>query len=147
MARTERTPKASDVLLPVYVPSSDGATSIEMGKASLKSGVLIIEFKNNLPGVAIQNMIARGVVLGLSFVMVAPDDHNIAAQERLEQQEKDAEDLLLLQNEEVVTPETLLSQDETDLAHLDALQDDGEELTVADILNPEDDPTNNEENN
>lgn len=145
MARTERTPKASNVPFPVFVPSPDGTTSHEMGLASLRAGTLVIEFKNNLPGVAIQRMIERGVVLGLSFVMIAPDEANLAAQERLAQQDKDAEDLLLLQNDETVSPQTLFEQDQTDAEHLDALQNDSEEFTVNDILDPEDDD-NNEEN-
>lgn len=88
MARTERAPKASDVVLPVYVPSENGVTRIELAKATMRNGTMIVEFKNNLPGVAIQKIIERGVVLGLSFVMIAPDAVNLAAQEKLAHEEE-----------------------------------------------------------
>ena len=112
MARTERQPRASDVEIPVFVPSTNGQTSLEMGKASLKAGVLIIEFKNNLPGVAIQRMIERGVLLGFSFVMLKEDEVNLQAQERLAnieaaQAEQDEEDLARLVDEEL-TPEDII---------------------------------------
>lgn len=99
--RTEREPRASDITLPVYIPSTDGAMNVEMGKGSLKHGTLVIEFKNTLPGVAIQRMLERGVILGISFVMIAPDDLNLAAQERLEKINQDTEDLDKLKNDDV----------------------------------------------
>lgn len=96
MARTERTPEAKVSDFPVFVPSPDGQTSLEVAKANLKAGTLVIEFRNTLPGVAIQRMIERGSLLGLSFVLLAADNVNAEAQDRLLQEEKDRETLELL---------------------------------------------------
>lgn len=97
MARKERIPVAQNVNFPVFVPSTDGATTVEMGKADMRNRTLVIRFKDSLPAVAIQNMIQRGVFLGISFVMLAPDDVHIAAEERLEKEEQEAKDALILE--------------------------------------------------
>lgn len=97
MSRPDGKPQAKDVFIPVYIPTNDGVGGLELGKGSLKSGTLVIEFNNNLPSVAIQRMLARGELLGLSFVMVA-------AEEEPSQEEKDARDLELLKSDEPMTP-------------------------------------------
>lgn len=66
-------PTATNVDWPVYIPNSDGSTQIEVGRARLRYGTLVVEFKDSGPADAIQNMIARGVVLGFATVMVQPD--------------------------------------------------------------------------
>lgn len=107
MARTERTPEARKIDFPVFVPSPNGETSLEVAIANLRAGTLVIEFNNRLPGVAIQRMIERGSLLGLSFVMLQADDANVAAQERLAQEEKQEEFNTLMESvDEVFGNET-----------------------------------------
>ena len=74
-------PTAINVDFPVYVPNADGTTQIEIGRARLRYGTLVVEFKDSGPAEAIQNMIARGVVLGFATVMVKPDVVNEMYQE------------------------------------------------------------------
>lgn len=97
MSRSDGKPRATDFLIPVYIPTNDGVGGLELGKGSLKSGTLVIEFNNKLPSVAVQRMLERGELLGLSFVMVV-------AEEEPSQDEKDARDLELLQSDEPMTP-------------------------------------------
>ncbi len=84
-------PTATNVDWPVYIPNSDGTTQIEVGKARLRYGTLVIEFKNSGPADAIQNMIARGVLLGFATVMVQSDVVNEMYQEVVENEEAIAE--------------------------------------------------------
>lgn len=84
-------PTATNVDWPVYIPNSDGTTQIEVGKARLRYGTLVVEFKNSGPADAIQNMIARGVLLGFATVMVQPDVVNEMYQEVVENEEAIAE--------------------------------------------------------
>lgn len=87
--------------IPIYMPGSDGVTDIVLAKGRLKGGTLILEFESNLPGVAIQRMLGRGELLGMSFVM-------LEAEPAVEtQDEKDARDLEILQSDEPITPEAL----------------------------------------
>lgn len=80
-------PTATNVDWPVYVPNSDGTTSIEVGRARLRYGTLVIEFKDSGPAEAIQNMIARGVQLGFATVMIQPDVVNEMYQEVISEEE------------------------------------------------------------
>lgn len=83
MARKERRPEAKNLVVPVFAPSSNGVTQLELAKASMRHGVLMVEFNNKVPAIAIQNMFERGVVLGLSFIMIKNDETNEAMQEQL----------------------------------------------------------------
>lgn len=72
-ASTVPAPTATNVDWPVYVPNEDGTTQLEVGRARLRYGTLVVEFKDSGPADAIQNMIQRGVLMGFGMVMVKPD--------------------------------------------------------------------------
>lgn len=93
MARKERLPQAKNVPLPIYAPTEDGKLSIEVASATLRGGTMVVEFRNTLPGVAIQRMIERGSILGLQFVMISPDEKNEAAQQKLAEENAQSEAL------------------------------------------------------
>ena len=93
-------PKAEDFVVPVFIPQGDGNVAGELGTATLAEGKLTIEFKETFPGVAVQRMLARGELLGLTFVQVMPAEEET-------QEEKDARDLAILQTEDT-TPDDLL---------------------------------------
>ena len=80
-------PTATNVDWPVYIPNQDGTTQLEVGRARLRYGTLVVEFKDSGPAEAIQNMIARGVVLGFATVMVQPDVVNEMYQEVVENED------------------------------------------------------------
>lgn len=87
---SEAQPTATNVDWPVFVPNSDGSTDIEVGRARLRYGTLVVEFKNSVPAVAIQNMIERGVLLGFGMIMIKPDVVNEMYQEVVENEEAEA---------------------------------------------------------
>lgn len=78
---SEALPTATNVDWPVFVPNGDGSTDIEVGRARLRFGTLVVEFKDSAPSVAIQNMIERGVLLGFGMIMLKPDVVNEMYQE------------------------------------------------------------------
>lgn len=84
---SEVKPTATNVDWPVFVPNSNGSTDIEVGRARLRYGTLVVEFKDSAPAVAIQNMIARGVLLGFGMIMLQPDVVNQMYQEVVEEEE------------------------------------------------------------
>lgn len=84
MARTERLPEGKDLMIPVSVPSETGTSELVVGKGSLKGGQLVIKFDDKVHSRAIQRLLERGAILGLQFVMFAPDEANLESQERLE---------------------------------------------------------------
>ena len=99
MARTRKEVKPNQVYIPVLLPLEEGGVAdLELGKATIRGGTLVIEFNNKLPSVAILHAIERGEVVGVTFV--AP-----ALQEAATQEERDERDLALLQSDEDVTPE------------------------------------------
>ena len=87
---SEVQPTATNVDWPVFVPNGDGSTDIEVGRARLRFGTLVVEFKDSAPSVAIQNMIARGVLLGFGMIMLKPDDVNNMYQDVVAHEEAQA---------------------------------------------------------
>lgn len=87
MARKDDRPTAINKAFPIYIPSPSGETQIEVGSGRLRYGTLVIEFRDTAASVAIQRMIERDVLLGMAFVMLAPDEKNIRAQEQLKAEE------------------------------------------------------------
>lgn len=85
--RQEVKPTATNVDWPVFVPNSDGTVSIEVGRARLRYGTLVVEFKDSGPSDAIQNMIARGVILGFDIRMLKTDAANKAYQNLVKDEE------------------------------------------------------------
>lgn len=85
--RPEATPTAINVDWPVFVPNAEGSTDIEVGRARLRAGTLVVEFKDSAPSVAIQNMIARGVLLGFGMIMLKPDMVNAMYQDVVSNEE------------------------------------------------------------
>lgn len=58
-----------ELVVPVYVPDSNfSTTSMELGTARLSENKLEIEFNGRFPSIALQRMLARGEILGLTFV-------------------------------------------------------------------------------
>lgn len=86
-SKSDAQPTASNVDFPVFVPNEKGETEIEIGKARLRYGTLVVEFKNSAPAVAIQNMIERGVLMGFGMVMIKPDIVNEMYQEVVAEEE------------------------------------------------------------
>lgn len=84
---SEVKPTATNVDWPVFVPNGDGSTDIEVGRARLRYGTLVVEFKDSAPSVAIQNMIQRGVLLGFGTIMLKPDMVNNMYQEVVAEEE------------------------------------------------------------
>ncbi len=115
--REDRTPTFKGKV-PVYLPTEGGAhPDITVGEASLKGGQLVIKFKDTLPGVAIQRMLERGSLLGVTFVVLQADAANLSAQERLaaeeaaaEEGDSDVEDIVKL-NDDNFTVEDLVNED------------------------------------
>lgn len=70
---SEERPTATNVDWPVFVPNEAGEIKVEIGKARLRYGTLVVEFKDTAGAVAIQNMIARGVLMGFGMIMIKPD--------------------------------------------------------------------------
>lgn len=84
-------PTAANVDWPVFVPNDDGSTNIEIGKARLRYGTLVVEFKDSVVSVAVQNAIERGVLIGFGLIMLDPDVVNkmyqdVVAEEELDKQ-------------------------------------------------------------
>ena len=65
-----QTPRSmADYIIPVYIPTEGGYGDLELGKARMVGQSLVIEFNNKLPSVAIQQRIARGGIVGVTFVI------------------------------------------------------------------------------
>lgn len=104
---TRKSKTVVDTLIPVYIPTEDGYGELELGKASMKVGTLVIEFNTKLPSIAIQNRILRGDIVGVTFVI--PEDEAAEAREAeamREQEARDAADLEIL-NTDDISPEDL----------------------------------------
>lgn len=84
MARTERLPEGKDLTVPVSVPSESGNSELVVGKGSLKGGQMVVKFNDKVHSRAVQRLFERGSILGIQFVMFAPDADNLEAQNRLE---------------------------------------------------------------
>lgn len=94
-------PKPIEHVIPVFMPTETGISEVELAHARLKSGTLVMEFRNNAPGIAIQRLIDRGVLLGLSFVLAEPSEEPT-------QEEKDERDLELLKSDDNLTGDDIL---------------------------------------
>lgn len=66
------TPRIENLQVPVFMPTKTGASELVMGVATLEKGNLNIQFADNIPGEAMQRMLLRGELLGISFVMLRP---------------------------------------------------------------------------
>lgn len=84
---SDHKPTAANVDFPVYIPGENGETKLEVGKARLRAGTLVVEFRDTAAGVILQNMIQRGVLLGMSMILLQPDELNLKYQETLEVEE------------------------------------------------------------
>lgn len=84
---SEIKPTATNVDWPVFVPNETGSTDIEVGRARLRAGTLVVEFRDSAPAMAIQNMISRGVLLGFGTIMLKSDDVNETYQDIVENEE------------------------------------------------------------
>lgn len=102
--------KPTQVYIPVFIPTEDGVNgNLELGKASIKGGTLVIEFNNKLPSVAIQRRIERGDVVGVTFVIpeAEAEEAREAEEERknaeMTQHDKDLRDIEILRGEGEIT--------------------------------------------
>lgn len=59
-----------DVNIPVLLPTTNGASDYAIGKATLDEGTLTVKFDETFPAQAIQRMIDKGRILGMTFVMI-----------------------------------------------------------------------------
>lgn len=110
-----------DTYIPVFIPTEDGVNGdLELGKATMKAGTLIIEFNNKTPSVAIQRRIERGAIVGVTFVV--PEDEAEAARESEAERAKElAEELIASE-----LPAELTERDVRDLEMLDSIEPDKE---------------------
>ena len=67
--KKQTTRSVADYIVPVYIPTEGGYGDLELGKARMVGQSLVIEFNNKLPSVAIQQRIARGGIVGVTFVI------------------------------------------------------------------------------
>ena len=79
---------ATNVDIPITIPMADGESRLTIGLGRLRYGTLVIEFKDTFPSVALQNLISRGSLIGLSVVMIEADEANQKYQESLIEEEK-----------------------------------------------------------
>lgn len=61
-------------VVPVYLPTEDGVSDIVLAEGSLGDAELLIKFNDKLPAAAIQRLIKRGVLVGLSFVLIKEEE-------------------------------------------------------------------------
>ena len=59
-----------DVYIPVLLPTANGASDYVIGKATLDEGTLTVFLDETFPAQAIQRMIDKGRILGITFVMI-----------------------------------------------------------------------------
>jgi len=101
---SNRSPTATNINFPVFIPNDKGETKIEIGKARLRYGTLVVEFSESAPAVAIQRMMERGVLLGFGMIMLRPDIVNEMYQEVVSEEEKQVREAnqldILLDSEE-----------------------------------------------
>lgn len=81
--RTPKTTTVVDTYVPVYIPTTDGYGDLELGKATVKGGTLLVEFNNKLPSMAILNRIARGEIVGLTFVIPQDEAEEAEREEKV----------------------------------------------------------------
>jgi hypothetical protein len=93
MARIDRLPEGKDLTVPVSVPSESGNSELVVGKGSLKGGQLVVRFNDKVHSRAVQRLLSRGAILGIQFVMFAPDDANVEAQRRLDAEAETQDEL------------------------------------------------------
>lgn len=117
--RRSHRPLVVDTFIPVYIPTEGGVGDLELGKASIKSGTLVVEFNNKLPSVAIQRRIERGELVGITFVI--PEDEAEAARKSEAQREKE-----LAEQEAEEVPAELTDRDKRDLELLDTIEPEQE---------------------
>ena len=84
-------PEVKTDVFPVFVPNDEGEVKMEVAKASLKAGTLVVEFDQNLVALAIQRALSRGVLIGLAFVMLEEKTEEDAAVEAMVTEEEPAE--------------------------------------------------------
>lgn len=88
---SEPLPTATNLTVPVFVPDTNGDTKIDIGTGRLRSGTLVVEFKESFAARAIQNMLERGNILGFGMIMLRPDVVNEMYQEVVANEEAEAE--------------------------------------------------------
>lgn len=110
--RANRRPKNDNLWVPIAVPSAKGTTDLVIGEGTLKNGLIVLKLNDSLGSVAVQRMWERGAILGMQFVMLQEDDVNVAQQERIAQENKDREDLRLLNEDKIANPEKYADDNE-----------------------------------
>lgn len=100
-SKSEQKPTAANIDLPIFIPTSKGETKLEVGKARLRAGTLVVEFRDTGAAVALQKMIERGVLLGMSMILLQPDALNQKYQDIVEQEAVDREEKDTVSNEEL----------------------------------------------
>lgn len=74
-----------ELAIPVFIPKEDGTAAVMVGNGRLLKGRLVIDFKSSLPGVAIQRMLARDELMGLSFVMLGDRKDGATGEEKVDE--------------------------------------------------------------
>ena len=109
--RSERRPSNENLWVPISVPSATGDSKLVIGEGTLRNGLIVLKLKDTLGSVAVQRLFERGAVLGLEFVMLQTDEENQAKQEALAREEKDRQDLRLLNEDKIAHPENYTEEE------------------------------------
>ena len=109
--RSERRPSNENLWVPISVPSATGDSKLVIGEGTLRNGLIVLKLKDTLGSVAVQRLFERGAVLGLEFVMLQTDEENQAKQEALAREERDRQDLRLLNEDKIAHPENYTEEE------------------------------------
>ena len=109
--RSERRPSNENLWVPISVPSATGDSKLVIGEGTLRNGLIVLKLKDTLGSVAVQRLFERGAVLGLEFVMLQTDEENQAKQEVLAREERDRQDLRLLNEDKIAHPENYTEEE------------------------------------
>lgn len=60
----------TDNIVPVFVPGDDGKPNLVVGQGRLSEGRIEISLKDSAPAMALERMMNRGEILGLSFIHI-----------------------------------------------------------------------------
>lgn len=80
MGKRTQKEKEPRYVVPIYIPTEEGAGELALGIAVMRGDTLSVQFNDKIPAQAIKARIARGDIVGLTFVI--PDDEAAEAKVR-----------------------------------------------------------------
>jgi len=79
MGKRTRNEKKPRLMIPLLIPTEEGAGALALGNGEVRGSTLIINFNDLIPAQAIRQRIERGDIVGITFVI--PEDEAEAAKE------------------------------------------------------------------